>query len=78
MRYIYSNNEGVDTMEVETDGKRVTNVVTIVPAADGSPDMTAEQLQDDLDLYMGHPGSSIESALANWAGGYSTFRKVEE
>ena len=78
MKYIYANNEGIDKMEIETDGQRVVGVITLVPAADGAtPDLTPEELQLDLDTYMTSPGSSIESALGNWAGGYSSIRRAE-
>ena len=78
MRYIYSNAEDVDVMEIETDGNKVTNVAQLVPAKNGDEAISADDLQRALSLYMRRPNATIEQALAAWVGGYSAIRQAED
>lgn len=78
-KYILATASDVDMLEIETDGDRVVNVTTLVPAADGAtPDITAAELQSDLSSYLTRPGATIEDALGTWAGGYNSMRRIDD
>ena len=80
MKYRLASYSDVDLLEITTEGSRVVDVVSLVPPADGSQPMTAEELQDDLEVYL-HEGSentTIEDALAAYVGGLNSLRKVGE
>lgn len=78
MRYIYSNAEDIDIMEIETEGNKVTNVTQLVPSKSGNEAISAVDLQNSLSLYMRRPNATIEQALAAWVGGYSSIRREED
>lgn len=77
MRHILTNASGVDTMQITTEGNVVTEVVNLVPPADGPP-ITAETLQRDLALYMRNGDRTIESAMNAYFGTYDSLRREGE
>lgn len=80
MRYIIANNEDVDLLEIVTEDDRVTEVVALVPHLDDSDPTTAEELQEELSVYLheGSQNSTIEDALVAYVGGLHSIRKVSD
>lgn len=80
MKYRLASSSDVDLLEITTDGIRVVDVVNLVLPADGSPPMTADQLQEDLSLYLEHSSTNttIEDALDAYVGGLNSIRRISE
>jgi hypothetical protein len=78
MRYIYRDSNGEDDMEIEVSDERVVSLKILGEPGGVPSTYTAEDLQNDLSLYLDRTGVTIEDALAAYAGGYGSFRKVGE
>lgn len=78
MKFIISNANEVDTLEVETDGNTVTAVKYLTVPKNGKQDLTPEKLQQEISLYMTGPNKTVGDALSAYVGGYNSVRKVED